>query len=166
MAEEEYIYDEDKLADLFENLKRGRCDECNRFADMLIPPYKVKQVKKAFFDKEGKIVRTRIYQTGFIRNCAEHTPYTPWDPNRKEEERPEGEEGIDWKIIDSVYYVRTKVFSHNQKDFVLKEYRNKGKTYRYPSHKITPVFKITWVVWKPTKNKDDDDENGAAPRIV
>ena len=153
MAEEKYIYDEDELAVIFESLKRGRCDECNRFADMLKPPYKAKEVKKATFDKDGNITRLRVYQTGFIRNCADHTPYTPWDPNREKEVRPEGEEGIDWKIIESVYYIRDKVFSHYEKTFVLKQYKRKGKIYRYPSHKITPVFKITWVVWNPKKNE-------------
>ena len=118
---------------------------------MIIPPYKVKQVKKATFDKDGKLVRTRIYQTGFIRNCAEHTPYNPWDPNRKEEERREGEEGIDWKIIDSVYYVEPKFSVITKRTFVLKEYKKKGKNLSLSFTQDYPVFKITWVVWKPTK---------------
>ena len=138
MEEITYIHDEDKLAELFDNLKRGRCDECNEFCEMLIPPYKVKVTTKTHTNEEG-VVRTRVSKTGFIFNCADHTP------NGVNAWVPVGEEGVDWKIEDETYFVRQKVFSHHDRNFVMKEYKSKGRTYRYPSHESTPVFVWMWV---------------------
>ena len=138
MEEITYIHDEDKLAELFNNLKRGRCDECNEFCEMLIPPYKVKITTKTHTNESGT-VRTRVFKTGFIRNCADHTP------NGVNAWVPPGEEGVDWKIVDETYFIREKVFSHNARKLVMKEYKSKGRTYRYPSHIMTPVFVWMWV---------------------
>jgi hypothetical protein len=133
-----YIHDEDKLAELFDNLKRGRCDECNEFCEMLIPPYKVKITKKSH-TTEGGLVLTRESKTGFISNCADHTPngVNAWVPS--------GEEGVDWKLEDEIYFVREMVLSHHDKQLVIKEYKDNGRTYRYPSHTLTPVFVWMWV---------------------
>lgn len=147
MKEEIYIHDEDELAAIFSRLKRGRCDECNKFADMIMSPYKVKITKKAKKEElTGKILETRIYHTGFIRNCAEHTPTGVWE----KKELPPGEEGIDWKEIDSVYYILTRVQVGWKSNRVLKKYKRKGKIYVYPSDEPIPIFEWRWVVWNPS----------------
>ena len=138
MEETTYILDEDKLIGLFEDLKRGRCDECNEFCEMLVAPYKVKITRKTHTNESG-LVLSRESKTGFIRNCQEHTV------NGVNDWIPTGQEGIDWKIEDEIYFLREKVLSHHDKKLVMKEYKDEDKTYRFPSHVSTPVFVWRWV---------------------
>ena len=139
MEEITYIHDEKQLTSLFDDLKRGRCDECNEFCEMLIPPYKVKVTTKTHTNDETEVIMTRVSKTGFIRNCADHTP------NGVNAWVPVGKEGIGWKIEDETYFVREQVFSHTERVFVIKDYKSKGRIYRYPTHVNTPVFIWMWV---------------------
>ncbi|MAH08063.1 MAG: hypothetical protein CL961_00140 [Euryarchaeota archaeon] len=107
---EEYITNKEDLMSHFENLKHGRCDECNKFCALIVPPYMVKITTKSRVDEIGnRFVRRSI--TGFIKACADHIPIEPYaeNPPPVELNRPEGIEGIDWKFEDSQYWVREKV---------------------------------------------------------
>ena len=141
MEETTYIHDEEQLAQLFDELKRGRCDECNEFTHMLIPPYKVKVKRTKTINEETLEVKYRTYRTGFITNCQAHTVNGVGS-------RPSGVEGDDWIVIDETYFIRQRQIDRYQTTTEIKTYRDNGKSYRYPSRVTRPVYVFVWVKWE------------------
>ena len=148
-----YTHDESQLAEIFETLKKGRCDECNQFCHMLVPPYMVKHTIMSHTNQETGKVHIREYRTGFIQSCETHTlnGVGAWVPS--------GTEGVDWKIEDETYFVREKVQGDSKRQFVMKEYKANGRTYRYPSHVMTPVFVWMWVKLETDADPPDTAED-------
>jgi hypothetical protein len=138
MENETYIVNEAEISELFPTLKKGWCCECHEFCHMLIEPFKVKQTVGLWKGQK------RIYYTGFIRTCDDHTE------NQVGTWTPPGVEGEDWIRVEESYFIRVDEIGHWKMKRVTKTYKKNGRKYSYPSTVVYREKTSKWVLWEPS----------------